>query len=227
MAKFVWSPIIWKDGRRKSDNFLESAYLALDFEDYDYSLERALHDFCDMAHVIGTTRNHRIAKDRTPAVDRFRILIPWERPISDKLEYEYNMAKIVGEYDCDKKCKDAARFFYPCKEIVSINLDGYSYEIKPTPNGWTKNSDARKYENAELGIPSRFCKKWLTRVIPIGERNTTCYRLGADLSRMGLSYEECLDKVLKSPTYRHTDLTPRRRGEIEDAILNGFKKERS
>jgi hypothetical protein len=137
-------------GRQKSA-FLRSEICALDF-DKNLTLEEAKAKFAGYKHIIATSRNHQKEKVRTdrkgkvtsvePPCDRFRVVLFFERPIvgtenppkGQQADYDYEriMTYIMALYsETDKSCKDGSRFFYPCKEIVSVNADG---ELYPVPH---------------------------------------------------------------------------------------------
>jgi hypothetical protein len=137
-------------GRQKSA-FLRSEICALDF-DKNLTLEEAKAKFAGYKHIIATSRNHQKEKVRTdregkitsvePPCDRFRVVFFFERPIvatenppkGQQADYDYEriMTYVMTLYsETDKSCKDGSRFFYPCKEIVSVNADG---ELYPVPH---------------------------------------------------------------------------------------------
>lgn len=229
LLRCAWSPIVFKDGYRKSDNFIKCHYLALDFEDPEYNLASAQNDFCDVTHIIGTTRNHQVLKDGR-LMDRFRVLIPWERAIVDRQEYVYNMKLITSIYPADEKCVDPARHFFPCKEIVEVIDTGEGYTVRAVPEGYLAAGSEkpdwreRQVEMAKLGILPPFVARWDKNVMPEGERTMICFYLGMDLCRIGIEIEKAYRWVLQSPTYRNTNdlLTIR---NVRKAIASGYRAE--
>ena len=199
ISRYVWSASAFDLGRRREISFLYADLAVFDFEDEGYSLEQALSDFCDCRHIIGTTRNHRLAKDGSPAVDRFRVVIPFETRISDLLTFRYNMHRLWQSYPMDKKCLDGARYFFPCKEIVSVSNGGWHQAVHPVPEGWGKPVTSAA---VKAGFVPEKVKKALTEAWPVGDRNGTAYRVARDLAKAGFTYLEVYNLIASSPTYR-------------------------
>lgn len=189
ILKRPWSPIIFKNNQRKQENFLFSDWAVLDF-DNGYTLEEAQHDFCDCIHIIGTTKSH------TDDKHRFRVCIPWEHRINNVEVFKHNQKRLISKYASDGQCKDAARFYYPCKEIVSFRSHGFRQEVSlDIP----KKSEAVQYKKTGFSSAVTFFMK---NVIVVGNRNVQIYQVAKDLFRIGLSQGTILDIVLRSPTYR-------------------------
>ncbi len=197
LKSFVWSGIVWKRGERLSSNFEMSDFAVFDFESYAYPLAQALRDFCDTQHVIGTTHNHQVAKGGHPPVDRFRILVPWKTRIIERDVYEFNMKFLTEKYPMDPVCKDAARFFYPCKEIVSIQTDGEVLDVYPPTKNTPRRSSA--YDNKRLVPP--WAHFHLNNIVPTGERSVTFHRVAKDLVRCGFTHMEIEKMIVQSATY--------------------------
>jgi hypothetical protein len=129
VREFAWSPIVWAGGIRRAEAFASALWCALDFDDGVYTLAQALDDVTSagLTHVIGTTKSHGKAKGDTPACDRFRLLLRFDRVVDSRALYERVMRAAMDTFPgCDKSCKDAARFFFPCVDIVSA-ANGYSF----------------------------------------------------------------------------------------------------
>lgn len=193
MTNYVWSPIVYKAGRRNQESFYSCNLFALDFEDESYTIDKACKQFKDFAHVIGTTRNHQIDKDGV-TMDRFRVVIKTGEMIKDLETYRYNMELIVNAFPCDKKCKDGARLFYPCREIVQINSDGLCAVVEKPKKKVTVNYQA--YYDA--GILTPFLRKLVNRngVSP-GSRNNTAYQTARELYKLGRSKDQAFEFILK------------------------------
>jgi hypothetical protein len=192
ITRFVWSPIVFKFGHRNQDNFLGCDLFVLDFEDERYDLKRAVDDFKDFSHVIGTTRNHQIEKDGK-VIDRFRVVIKAGEVMNDVEVYRYNMKLIVKNFPCDRKCTDGARLFYPCKEIVSIRKEGLSAVVEK-PKSETIVSYQAYYD---AGMLTPFLRKLVKgNGVSIGKRNITAYGAFIDLKKLGRSQAEAFEFVL-------------------------------
>lgn len=223
ILKCTWSPIVFKQGHRKGENFISSSFLAFDFESPDYSLEQALEHFCDMQHVIGTTDNHQVAKPNEEPVDRFRVVIPWETDITDPDVYIYNMRINMTGRDCDKKCGDTGRHYYRCKEIISVQTDGYVQEVKPLPPQPLQDPFAKTRAYANMGFLGLFTKQCLTQVIPKGDRNSASFRMGCQFAMCKVDSQDAVARVRRSPTF--SSMADDEFREFERAVLNGYLTE--
>ena len=146
ILKYVWSPIVWKYGIRKSENFLYADFLVLDIDEPTEPLEQTVKRFCDHKIIIATTKSHQKEKNGI-ICDRFRMIIPFDQRITDVVQYKYNMEFILEQCEfADKACKDAARLFFPCQKIVYVNKDKNAYlcnvqKYIPTIEVKTKNPE--------------------------------------------------------------------------------------
>lgn len=142
ITRSVWSPNVFKNGHRINDNFSSSFFLVLDFDNGHTTLRDAGRLFCDYRGIIGTSKSHGVITEKNPdAHDRFRVVIPWEKPISDPLVYAYNMELAADRYDCDASCVDLARYYFPCKQIVACTdgEDYYAYSVLPVPYSYRQH----------------------------------------------------------------------------------------
>ncbi len=234
MKTCTWSPIIWDGGVRSKKNFVCAHYAALDFENPEVAFEDMTRNFCDTWAIAGPSRNNRLQKGDQPPMDRFRLLLRFERPITSCEEYEYNIRLLVSWHGADPKCVDGARLFFPCTDITFVNcgddlldepvrtdLDAMTAEKKLEILERHKESITRR---ASYGLISKYATKWLSSIIPLGERNTTCFRIGADLCRAGVDYEAAVQDILASPTYAVKNLSPKVILEIRKAVSSGYKR---
>ena len=223
----VWSPIVWRGNVRNGSNFKEATYLALDFDDGRYTLRDAEKWVQDgkWSAIIGTSKSHqkeKVSKSGVvqPAVDRFRIVIPFERTITRVAEYKAVMAEILKDIPADQACKDAARFFYPCKEIIFENSAG-SFEIPSIPEKILQYSEPQ-IERVDLDrISEGMFPVWMLSAlnygVPAGQRNVTLFRIAATLAYAGYTDEQILEIVWDSP---FRDLG---RQEVEQTVRNGIQ----
>lgn len=218
ITNFVWSPIWWEGGYRSQANFISARWLALDFDDGEMSLDEAKDTFCDMIHVIGTTKSHRVRKDGGPPLDRFRVLILFEKPIEDITQYKYNLTRVFNIYPCDKAPKDGARFFFPCKEIVQMEGDGFHADVHDTPQRFDQHlMRVTKMQRDNLILP-RYIKRSLDHKSVQGEnRNTKVFKLGCFFGKTGHPYNEALEIVIKS------DCSDLGLDETTSAFTKGFR----
>ena len=108
----------------------------MDFDDGELSLAQATENvFSDHIHIIGTTRNHQKPKGTKPPCDRFRVAIPFDKPIHNLYTYKHNLGLVADRYPVDRSMCDGADYFFPCQKIISIVSVGYKWNVlKPSPN---------------------------------------------------------------------------------------------
>lgn len=187
MTQNFWSPIIWHGGYRRSDNFISADLLALDFDNGIWTIDRATEVFKQAGyfHIIGTTKSH------TAAHHRFRAVLVWHQKITDGRQYRQNVEKICDRYPADPACKDTARMFRKCTQIVKIEagkgIVAIPYEAPPLR--------VVRYDKGE--IPD-FIHRMLSEVPGPGNRNKHCFRIAAKLAELGHSEQTCIDYVLRS-----------------------------
>jgi hypothetical protein len=180
----VWSPILFTSGIRVENNFKAVLACALDFDSPVTTLDWALETFKNHAHIIGTTKSHQKEK-KGITCDRFRVVLLFSEIIKDLNLYKYNMGILTTKYDADKACKDGARFFFPCNEIVSRG-NGMFVDIK-TPDV----APQRKIER----YTGRGLKSFV-KVRPATEnRNQTVFRLGCKLFRTNMARNEIINTL--------------------------------
>lgn len=223
MRRFTWSPIVWKDGIRSQENFVRADWLALDFDDGEMTLGEAKQLFSDTIHLIGTTKSHQKPKHGW-ACDRFRVVILFEEPIFDLRIYRWNIECWIKRHPVDSLCKDGARMFYPCTEIVQLSDEGFRQEVfKDIPRLFEGAIDRTGYGVA--GVLPPFSRKWLQSVIPLGKRNGVIYYIAKDMVKAGYSVQDVLSLVVNSPTYIGK-VGPSLLKEIQAAIASGAKRAR-
>jgi hypothetical protein len=177
--------------------------------------------FPDYKCIIGTTRNHAKMKGGI-SCDRFRVVIPFTERITSLRVFRYNMWLALQEHElADQACKDGARFYYPCYRIRHFETDGELWEVQQKVPSWF---DSPHLDVTNFKEPlSAYATLLLVNPIPVGERNTACYRLGKDFCKAGYSLNDAVDKVIASPTYggRVSDTLKR---EIYNALRSGYRK---
>ena len=187
VLKSVWSPIVWAKGHRARENFKFADWLVLDFDDGELPIENAVNNvFCDMVHLIGTTRSH------TPEAPRFRVCIPFERRITELDLYEGNLAFYSDKYGSDPSPTTGAYPFYPCQTIISKKTEGDLATVHEKRREEAEPWDGQKTALScfAIGIISQ-------KVVPIGERDTTAFRLAKDFLKSGMDDEQVLNALKK------------------------------
>lgn len=216
----VVAPGIFKDGHRHEKNWLYSDWICLDFDDGEMTVRQAVENvFCDWTHIIGVTMSHQLG----PAPrDKFRVLIPLEHRIDELSLYRHQLATAMKRWPCDPQCKDGARFFYPCREVVSVNI-GEPWEINIDVPPEPKHV-ARSAVRASNHVIAPWALHALKTPWPERTRNNTCYRIGAALGIHGFPVSDIVAFILKSPTYAGKSLPKTLTDEISRAVENGVNR---
>jgi hypothetical protein len=220
MCTYRWSPIVWKEGIRSQINFLQSHYLALDFEDPAISVETIKDRLSDTYYILGSTTHHGLSKKDKPAMDRFRVLIPWDRPIKSLHEYRYNLNHYTIFYGADNQATDGARSFVKCREILAENTSEDTYfetvlDVLPP-------RVLKKYPYF-FGVMPRFSRWALSNEIPHGERSLAVWKMGKELCGCGLAYDDALSRILASPTYAGSVLDLETLRKIKSQLRSGYE----
>lgn len=226
ITKYPCSSCLWGNGDRKKINFRGAHWLGLDFDD-GMTIDEAKVAFKDYLHLMGTTKSHQILKDGERK-DRFRVFLRFGVACKNVDNYEATVSKYIKKYGADSACKDAARMFWPCKEIVSSKFFGKIVTAVDASEILKRKIKAedRKERNWKVlykdgrSIPARVQTKLLYGAVD-GKRNITCYGFGADLGSLGYSVDKILDLVVRSGKYISSDFTIE---EARLAISSGMKK---
>ncbi len=223
MCGFVISPIAFRDGHRHGDNFLSANWIGLDFDEGP-TLDEMTRLVCDVTHVIGTTKSHQIAKGKHPACDRFRVFLKLPRAITCAKEYKDILRFYVDRYESDTACIDAARFFWPCKQIISCwdggDGDEYTIDIKKKEVSKGGKSYFDLSTDGTKTLPPPWVRHWLEFGAPQGQKNNTCLKIGIWLTRCGYSHQEIVDAIMQSPIPNAHD---RVFDEVYKTSLNGVR----
>lgn len=213
ITRYPWSSISWKDGICLHGNFLGAQFCVLDFDDGALALEQAKRLWCDAVHIIGTTKSHQVAKNGAAPCDRFRVVLRFEKTIHNVSTYRATMARYIDKYGADSACKDGARFFWPCKEIVSIQAEGYSQEVvEPEPHEVMTAGKSSSEWNAIVQAGKQ-----------AGARNMSLARIAGHLARRGVDVHvaaallEAYNAARVSPPQSSTD--------FQKTFLSIFRKE--
>lgn len=224
MSRFAWSQSVFKDGYRSGANFLFADWVALDFDSPEMSLGDAVRTFCDMIHVIGTTRSHQVDKGGVTC-DRYRVLLKPERRIMSLEDYRATMHPLARKYPIDRAAAEGARHWFPCKEIISVEGDGFTVEVG---RGKTAAQLAAERHFAQVRYQrSGQHPRWLRDFLETGAtcrvgRNQTVYAAAITLAEVGMSEGEVVSIIEKAPFSREGFS----REELERTVRSGFKRGR-
>ncbi len=230
ITRNIWSPIIWNEGLRNKHRFLSAAYFVLDFDGTRPLADviKFVRDF-ELAHIIGTTKSHqkeKIAKSGkiSPPADRFRVVLRADGSQVNRELYEYNMGILDEAMDSDGSCADAARFFYPCKEIVAMGKGNACRWLDFDPDYVPENVryERRKQLNKERGALG-LVPQWMQRIfdddeLPEDQRHKTALRIGIELAELGWPVDRVFDRLVATKLGRYVGAT-----ELRRHLENGFK----
>lgn len=166
----AWSPCLFSEGIRLEKNFCSADVAALDF-DNGLSLADGIQLFSKFKHCIGTTKSHGLKGDR------FRVILFFDSTITNLAIYKSTMTHLIYTYKADRACKDGARFFYPCKDVVSV---GDGEIIKPITLQVVPNVrlPPREQISSQLFV--------VDKPAPIGRRNQITFAACCNFLRLGL-----------------------------------------
>lgn len=124
VTKQAWAAGQFKGDYRNNDNFLGCDFIALDVDGGCTLSEAMEKHFKDMQYLIYKSRNHLKDKGDGKITDRFRVILPLDRPILSSQEYKATWNSLYQLYPfIDKAAKDPARFFFP-GEFQSLREEG-------------------------------------------------------------------------------------------------------
>lgn len=203
ICKHVWAGILWQPGVRKAENFYACSYAVLDFDD-GLTKQDAIEAFSDHPYLMGTTKSDGLEKPSKsggvtrPACDRFRVVVPFSKPIWSRDVYEFNMLLLFQKYGGDKNGTTASMRWKPCREIFARKDDGIKIQVvEDIPVECTaahKQKERKKYVDGHVKnktMPSYVIDCLLGHVAP-GHRNGEIFRSAAFLFDAGKSADEVI-----------------------------------
>ena len=186
ICRTIWSPIKYREGIRLESHFLGAMVCALDFDGPDTPLSWARETFKDYDVIIGTTKSHQKQKNGI-VCDRYRVLLWFKEPITELALYKHNMVLLINKHGADKSCKDGARFFFPCVEIVESH-GGAMLDIKPLPVAVEKRI-------TRYGLSPKI--KTQIDTAQEGKRNITCFREACKMFDNRVDQNKILDTITR------------------------------
>lgn len=222
-GKRHWSPILWKDGVRRSENFMSCELAVFDFDDGMWTIAQAAAYFTALGYsfILGTTRSHGIAKGSQAPCDRFRVAAPFTRPIENLETYRHALRELLRPTPADKACTDGARKYRPCRAIAAHHLGtkipwvAYVPPPPPDPEAFRR----RLAHVRETGQLPSWIYRCLAGEVTEGDRNSTCFRLATNMSKYGVPDDEIVRMVVGS----NITLSP---SEKENAARSGIRAAR-
>lgn len=220
ITKVVWSPSVFFDGIRGENSFAFSDFMALDFDD-GQTIAEIQRAFEDSAYLIATTRSH-LKEKKGVVAERFRLVVPWEERIRDLPTYRASIGSYIDRFEADQACKDGARFFWPCVQVIAYQppADGLELASITAPKPPKEYQPRRDAISGKRLLP-RHIVEFLTVGTVFGEgRNVSCFITAKELCEGGISEAEALEVINNSPF----DRTGFRECEIQSAVRSAFKK---
>lgn len=226
------SPIIWAEGKRRTENFKAAYSICLDF-DGGVPLEGMLKTLEDYNVAIGTTKSHQIPKGEHPADDRFRVYLGFSGIQKEQFYpalYRYAAGWLAKRLGSDLQCIDAARMFAPVKEVVYANPAGRKLNIDAYEKGYLRHeveelrAQRKRLRELVATAGTRTIPLWVSRLFLVGvdpgtSRNAACFRIGKSLGNSGFSHMEIVSMIMESkiPINQHVQK------EVESAVRNGMR----
>ena len=227
----VWSPILWDGGLRQRKAYMACNLIVLDFDTGRPTIAAMAEKMKaeGLRFFIGTTKSHGVEKITPagivkPACDRYRLAIATE-PLADTWQqYTWQMAKIMQKFpSADGSCKDGARYFFPCREIV-IACDGRAFRPPKPPKVKVLEQRVRSLAQKDVrlgrcGILPPEIKAFLRHGAFKGERRPSLFKYAARLKRLGWNDLKIIEALTMAPF----DRTGIDEDEITRHIQRGIK----
>jgi hypothetical protein len=219
---------VFKDGKRNLDSFISTEMIGLDIDNDkegtpSISVDEATEIFKNHSHVILATRNHNVEKNGVVA-ERFRVILFLEYPITSVNDYYATWHKIKDACPwIDSQCKDASRFWYQHKEVLSVQETGASVQV--TKYVEPEKKETRPALPGERGTLGKETLKFLEFGVGAGSRNGTTYKVARDFQQNMYTLEETEDRILAALD-RNDVLGPDfTEAEARQAIGSAFSKD--
>lgn len=224
-SKFNYSAGTFKDNYRNADNYLNySDLIILDVDD-GKSIDEARIIFEPFDYIIATTKSHQKEKNGK-ICDRFRVILPTEKPINlNKTDYSKMMNEVFKDYPfVDTVCKDSSRFYFPAKNSTIITHSGFTnfewetYHKRALENDLIQSDALRRkqqlneafnnksfeYGNGEkIDYIRKIAKtEKLLKLLKYdekfisGQRNKTLFTYGKYFQDLGMTDDEIKDNLL-------------------------------
>lgn len=131
IKKYCYSASTYHNGHRHKDNIASLGnVLIYDFDDGKIPL-LSMKKFMENNQVtsaIFTTKSHQKEKNGKPAVDRYRLFVPFSKPFTISIDLYSNFFMYVAELlnikdAIDTACKNPSRSFYPNPNQAEIYIE--------------------------------------------------------------------------------------------------------
>jgi hypothetical protein len=202
VAKFIinrpWSPAVFKDRIRSNKNLDYIGLLVLDVDE-GCTLDEAKEHFSHYAHIIATTKSHQQEKNGV-VCDRFRVILALPDSVhTDKRFKQYWHRAFAAWPFIDPACKDAARFFYPSKDIISVQHGeefGHHIDLEEEPDFDGPDVEVKQVVG-KRGKLSRATLEFIANGAPDGEWHGKLFKAVMDFKEQGYSIDEATERLQK------------------------------
>jgi hypothetical protein len=132
----------------------------------------------------------------------------------------------IMDRGADSQCKDGARFFWPCTEIIQSSHEGYTQQVVSVTKEQWNPPDYRTYHYDSALANTKTLPRWTRNYLqfgaPEGTKNTTCFKIAASMARRGFSPDEIVDIIMNSPI--PVDKSDNVRREVTAAVKSGYNR---
>jgi hypothetical protein len=212
-----WCPALFSEPRRALKGFVSASVIGLDVDD-GLPLSQAIALLGTYRHIVGTTNSHQLPKGSQPACDRYRIVLFLDSPATSPEEYKSTLKQAAESLGIptDPQAMDAARWFIPCREVVSVNLEPASQLVAlASPGVPAARQPAAKGASGAKGIAgpkgklSRATLAFLAQDDSPDGWHKSFFKAAMDLKEQGYSEAEAAQRLTTaSPIFEldETDL---------------------
>lgn len=151
-----YSAANFKGGKRNNSSAKGVSIVILDFDE-GLSLKQGIELFSSCKSLTVTTKSHQVDKHGI-VTDRFRVILPLDRSITD-MTYYCKLMKIITRYfNSDIACSDPARYYSPNpKQLVHYSSSEAYFDIE--------KFDSMIEENIETIHSSKVTHKKIVRSV--------------------------------------------------------------
>lgn len=213
-----WSPGIFEDGERKNTKLKEISLLVLDVDE-GCSIAEAEIQFSGYRYIIATTKSHQKEKNGV-ICDRFRVILFLDKPVHSDAEFkELWFAAFARWPFIDKACKDTARFYFPCTEVVASE-EGKTFSERIATQAPRQQGNGRPAASIQKGKLSRLTKDFLAEGAPAGEWHARLHKAAVDFKEQGFDQDEATSKLAAATTSFNGELDQHDLATIDDVYHN-------
>jgi AAA domain len=195
-TKHKWSQGVFKDGHRNLENFVSADFIGLDIDNTgpeEITIKQAKELFEDYMHIIMPTKSHQKAKyEGGPIADRYRIILPFERTVTDPEEYYGTFHALYEKFPfLDKQCQDPCRYWEPSTSVA--NSHWYGKKITPT-----KLNRQRIAQAPVIGMKGQLAYKTVSFLLagaPPSMWNQQLHHAALDLRTNGYTESEAVEML--------------------------------